>query len=174
MDFMAKFDLSIPKLLKWEGGYVNDPLDPGGETNFGITQKAWAVDRLKWIVAPPESVKDLTKKDAEMFYLFSYWTPLSLRLINSQEVADALFSFAVNQGAGRAVKRMQLILGVTQDGKMGKDAIAAINARDGKELCNQYCQLTAIYFNSLVIKRPRLAKFSRGWNNRVDDYRVKI
>ena len=170
---MAKISLAMDKLLKWEGGYVNDPVDPGGETNFGITQKAWAVERLKWIAAPPESVKDLDKSHAEIFYLFTYWTPLSLRLINSQEVADALFSFAVNQGAGRAVKRMQLILGVTQDGKMGTDTIAAINARDGVELCNQFCELTAIYFNSLVAKRPSLAKFSRGWKNRVDDYRVK-
>jgi type VI secretion system secreted protein VgrG len=172
---MATFENAIPRLLYWEGGYVNDPADHGGETNYGITQRAW----IAWLVSLgesksnlPASVKDMTAEHARLFYLLDYWIPLQCRQIQSQAVADALFSFAVNQGKGRAVKRLQLILGVTQDGKIGPKTLEAINAQDGNELCNQFCLMTSIYFNSLIIKRPSLMKFAKGWDNRVEAYKV--
>lgn len=171
---MAKLDLALPRLLKWEGGYSNDPVDPGGETNFGITQRAWEADRIKWISPPPLSVKDITVTHAGLFYLWAYWVPMGCAKINSQDVASVLFSTAVNQGTGRAVKRMQALVGVKTDGQMGPATIEAINVRPGSPLCNMFCDMTAIYYDALIARRPSLAKFKRGWNNRINDYRVKV
>jgi lysozyme family protein len=168
---MASFNKSIPRLLYWEGGYTNDPIDPGGETNFGITQRAWAKFRASNKTLPA-SVKDLDLHHAKAFYLSNYWIPLACDVINSQPMADALFSFAVNQGQGRAVKRLQGILGVNQDGVMGPNTIEAINKQIGDELCNKFCDETKKYYANLIKKRPSLAKFENGWNNRADAYTV--
>jgi lysozyme family protein len=168
---MANVDIAMARLLHWEGKYVNDPLDPGGETNYGITQKSWTAF-INNSPNMPASVKDISQDDAKVFYLLTYWRPLKCRLIDSQPMADALLSFAVNQGQGRAVKRLQKILGVTQDGIIGQNTIDAINSKNGNELCNQFCEETKNYFSNLIKKRPSLSKFANGWSNRANGYMV--
>ena len=92
-------------------------------------------------------------------------------LIESQEVANALYDFAVNSGVSKAVKSIQEILGIAVDGNLGAKTIAAINSKDGKELCNKLCDKRAAFFEAIA-KKGENAKFLKGWLNRVKDFYV--
>ena len=87
---MARFDMSIETILKHEGGYVNDPDDPGGETNFGISKRQY----LKIDIA------SLTIEQAKMLYRQDYW---KYDEIISQPVATKVFDMAVNMGLGASI-----------------------------------------------------------------------
>lgn len=87
----SSFDRAFAFVIGEEGGYVNDPTDPGGETKFGISKRAY----------PQTDIKALTVDDAKTIYLRDYWHPLSLDALPYAE-AVAIFDCAVNQGAGEA------------------------------------------------------------------------
>lgn len=85
------FEVAMAFVRKWEGGYVNDPDDPGGETKYGISKRAY----------PNEDIKNLTRERAEFLYKRDYWDPLDLNKW-PQDKAIVLFNVAVNMGIGRA------------------------------------------------------------------------
>lgn len=171
---MADFKPALNKLLHWEGGYSNDLQDPGGETNFGITQHTLDSFKKTWPDGSmPTRVKDLTRDQAASFYMMEYWAPMKLSDIASQEVAGALFSFSVNQGAVHAVARLQALLGVKTDGHCGPITIAAINAYpDPTKLTNDFCMETLKFYKGLAASRPSMKRFLAGWQNRISDYSV--
>lgn len=87
------FQIALKFVLKHEGGYVNDPDDPGGETKYGISKRAY----------PNEDIKNLTRERAEFLYKRDYWDIPGFDLDNfPQDVAVVLFNVAVNMGVGRA------------------------------------------------------------------------
>ena len=88
---MSNFDVAMKFVRKWEGGYVNDPDDPGGETKYGISKRAY----------PHEDIRALTRERAEFLYERDYWKPLGLDNY-PQDAAVVLFNVAVNMGVGRA------------------------------------------------------------------------
>ncbi|MDQ3003498.1 MAG: hypothetical protein M3Y08_19845 [Fibrobacterota bacterium] len=166
---MAKFEKALPRLLHDEGGKVDDPIDPGGRTAYGITQKSWHAYRKNW-QQPTKDVFDLTPDDVAAFFLMEYWLPLKCKLIASQELADLLLSMAVLQGRGPAVRRLQSLLGVKADGVMGAQSILAIDRYPGN-LIHDYCDANAAFFDRLIAKRPASAKYRNGWMNRLAKYR---
>lgn len=85
------FEVAMAFVRKWEGGYVNDPDDPGGETKYGISKRAY----------PNEDIKNLTRERAEYLYKRDYWDPLDLDKY-PQDKAVVLFNVAVNMGKERA------------------------------------------------------------------------
>lgn len=85
------FEVAMAFVRKWEGGYVNDPDDPGGETKYGISKRAY----------PKEDIKNLTRERAEFLYKRDYWDPLDLDKY-PQDKAVVLFNVAVNMGRERA------------------------------------------------------------------------
>ena len=78
-----KFDDAISFVLKWEGGYINDPLDPGGETNFGISKRAF----------PSVDIKHLTKDLAKVIYKIHFWDAYSCERLASPLCVVAFDSF---------------------------------------------------------------------------------
>src|SRR2546430_2773024 len=90
---MANFDEAVKITLTWEGGYVNDPLDSGGETKFGISKRNH----------PSIDIESLTPDDAKHIYKTEYW-PTLYDKITSQALGAKLFDMGVNQGVGTAVK----------------------------------------------------------------------
>lgn len=98
------------------GGYTNDPRDPGGETRWGISKRAF----------PDEDIKNLTRERAVELYRKSYWEPLRPDEF-AAPLAIVLFDTAVNQGVQTAIKLLQRACGVTQDGVMGPNTISAAN-----------------------------------------------
>lgn len=114
---MSVFDAIFDILIGEEGGYTNDPNDPGGETNWGIDKKSH----------PDIDIKNLTKDGAKTIYINSYWLPSCSDKFPSV-LAMMVFDAAVNNGVERAKEWLQTSLGVTADGKIGPMTIAALQA----------------------------------------------
>lgn len=110
------FDRAVALVLAHEGGYVNDPRDPGGETRYGISKRAY----------PDVDILHLTEERAKAIYKRDYWDKLRTDEI-PEELAICLFDAAVNMGRDRAVRLLQRACGVAQDGVMGGNTIAAAN-----------------------------------------------
>lgn len=141
---MANYNIAYNKVIKVEGGYVNDPDDAGGETYMGISRKFnpnakfWKlIDEIKF------KNKNITNKEMNTIlkknnsiigeikniYKNKYWDKLYLDNLNSQKIAEELFDTAVNMGVSVAIKILQNSLRVKTDGKMTNDLIKIINER---------------------------------------------
>lgn len=95
---MAEFEPAVTKVLQHEGGYTPGlPGDPGGETNFGISKRAY----------PGLDIKALTRDQASRIYYEDYWLPLALDSVLNQRLADGMLDCAVNCGVGMARKLAQ-------------------------------------------------------------------
>lgn len=109
---MSLRDDCITLILKHEGGYVNDPRDPGGETKYGISKRAY----------PARDIAALTEQQARDIYARDYWAPCKCSEL-PPALALCVFDAAVNQGAGYAAKLLQQVLNVKIDGKIGPQTI---------------------------------------------------
>lgn len=159
----------IPFILRWEGGFVNDPDDLGGATNKGITIGTFREYRKrKGLPAPTvQDLKNIT--DAEWLGVFKplYWDRWKADEIKSQSVANILVDWVWGSGV-HGIKRPQRILGVTPDGIVGKRTIAALNAADPEKLFNAIKVDRAKFIDEICKARPRNEKFRRGWMNRLN------
>lgn len=145
----------IDVILKNEGGYVNHPADPGGETNFGITKARY----------PELDIKNLTKEQAREIYLKDFWEPMRVEQLVSADLALHVFDFGVNAGRSRAVRLLQRLAGTTIDGLLGP-----VTAREANKnvTVDAYKEARRNYYKHLASVRPRLKVFLKGWLNRVD------
>jgi len=153
---MAKFEEAVCLTLQWEGGYVNDPSDLGGETNFGITKRDH----------PNEDIRNMTVARAKQIYQEGYWKDLYGQ-INSQIVANKLFDMGVNMGVGTAVKLLQTALRIAVDGSFGTNTLAAVNDA-GDSLLGPYKQALTQHYQDIVVRNPAEAKFLAGWLRRAN------
>src|SRR5689334_4156851 len=110
----SRFTTSLQFVLKWEGGYVNDPADPGGATNLGITQKTYDTARAQKGM-PSQPVRGITEPEAQDIYRAHYWAPLKCDSL-PPALDLVMFDTGVNMGLKEAVKLLQLCLNVTADG----------------------------------------------------------
>jgi len=116
---MSNFDRAFVELLGNEGGYTNNPNDPGGETNWGITV---AVARANGYVG---AMKDMDQTVAKAIYSARYWLPAFDAL--PYPVAFQIFDAAVNSGVGQAVRWLQRAVGAADDGKLGPITLDAVS-----------------------------------------------
>jgi lysozyme family protein len=175
-NYMADFDLFLPLLLKFEGGYVNDPADPGGETNKGITMKTFKAfaQPLLGIAPTSANLKALTNQQAGVIYKQQYWDKIKGDAITLQPLANIVCDFYVNAGVN-ASKLLQRVLNnmganLTVDGGIGTESLKALAARDQTEVYRNYKQGRLAYYQNLVQKNPKLGKFLKGWTNRVNSF----
>lgn len=105
----------LPKVLVHEGGYVDDPQDPGGETNKGITHKTYDAWRKRQ-GQPTRSVKHITPEEVAEIYRQQYWNKIAGDDLPSG-VDYAVFDFAVNSGPSRAAQFLQRAVGVAEIGR---------------------------------------------------------
>ena len=153
---LTKFDDIIEVVLEHEGGYVNDPDDPGGETNFGIAKRSH----------PDVDIANLTEEGAKEIYYQDYWMKNRVPQM-PEDLKHIYFDMCVNQGKGRAVKIMQRAAnakgaGLKVDGGMGPMTIAAMG---GVEL-DRVRAYRVKYYADLVTRKPDLEKFYFGWFRR--------
>src|SRR6056300_269579 len=114
---MPSFDDALEFVLRYEGGYVNDPNDPGGETNMGISKRAF----------PDEDIAGMTHQRAAFLYHTHYWTPCRCDDMPFH-LAICVFDFAVNSGVKRASKTLQRLVSATPDGVIGPKTIEMIES----------------------------------------------
>jgi Putative secretion activating protein len=172
---MASFDLYLPQLLKFEGGYVDDPADPGGATNRGITLATFQRYAQPVLGEAPtlDALRALTVEQAAVLYKQAYWDRLDGDQIATQALAEILFDFYVDAGT-EAVLLLQRVLqqsgatDVGMDGEMGPVTLAALQAADQAQVYALYRQGRIAYYRRLAQEHPVDAKFLQGWLARVE------
>lgn len=147
-------------VLESEGGFVRDPRDPGGATNMGITLATLSAWRQSPVTV--DDVKALGMTEACMIYRAQYASPI--RFGDLPEGLDyAVLDAAVNSGPSKAVRLLQAVVGVEQDGIIGLHTMAALQGRDAVEMINAYSQARLSFLRQLDTWRD----FGRGWASRV-------
>jgi lysozyme family protein len=175
---MASFDAFFPTLLKYEGGFVDDPADPGGATNKGITFATFqrSARRFLGVEPTPENFRALTDAQAAKIYKPSYWDAVHGDEIELQDLADMVFDFQVNAGdaASRLLQRSINDAGAKPplevDGNIGRATLAALKSVDQKDVYRRYKRGRIDYYLDLVARRPALGKFLSGWLKRVNSF----
>lgn len=164
----AIFERALVHVLDMEGGFSDDPHDPGGPTNKGITLATFAkwrgltVDATsrKTLIAALKQIDEATVRD---IYQTRYWRPATC-----DELPDAVavmhFDAAVNHGVGTAIRILQSALGVTADGEIGPKTRAALKGADIRATVRRYAELRRKRYRAL----PHFSRFGRGWLRRVD------
>jgi len=150
-DMSPAFKSAVEIILAHEGGYVNDPKDPGGETRFGISKRSY----------PNIDIKTLTRQDAAKIYYRDYWQKIRGDSLPFG-VALVLFDIAVNMGVSRAIKALQKAVGVKQDGKFGEQTLAATNALNKNALIEALTTNRVLYYTTL----DTWSIYGAGWTGR--------
>lgn len=168
----AAFEASLPFVLRWEGGYVNHPNDPGGATNKGVTQRVYDDWRRKQGL-PPRSVKAIEDPEVHAIYDTGYWVPP--RCDDLRRHLDLVqFDTAVNMGVGRAVRFLQKAVGTSVDGGFGPNTLQAVDGSDLGSTLVAYCNEREAYYRRLAERNPKLSVFLKGWLNRLDALRREV
>lgn len=165
----SRFNYAVNVILGHEGGFTNDPIDPGGPTNFGISLRT-----LKEINpnADIDTIKNLNLEQAIDYYRKQWWEKYHFGFIFDLKLATKIFDLGVNIGAEKAVKLFQMAINsigndhIELDGKIGKITISASNCLPSNQLLAKYQQLAKEFYLSLMEKNPKLIKYKNGWLNR--------
>ena len=169
---MANVYKLAPWIFKWEGGFVNDPDDLGGATNMGVTISTWkqvGYDKDGDGDIDVDDLHLLTREDVVNRVLKPhYWDRWKADDIKSQSVANILVDWVWASGA-HGIKIPQRLLGVTVDGIVGPKTLAAVNARNPRELFDMIKIARFDFIEDICKKRPANNKFKRGWMNRIND-----
>lgn len=171
------FYATIPMVLRYEGGFVDDPIDKGGKTNMGITQKYLDTYKKKAGVNI-NNVKDLTKKDAIGLYK-AEWDARGFGLLDNTDVMKLVYDFSVNSGPQKAIGSLQKVLNqkghnLIEDGYIGDKTNKAVNAVDDKWLKKELQKSRAEHCDDIVDKYPDQKRFIKGWFNRINDIGNKL
>ena len=155
------FDKCLSHILKSEGGYVNNPADPGGETNLGVTRRVWQ----EWVKRDlyADEMHHLTPDMVAPLYRQKYWDA-----IHGDDLPTGLdlcvFDCAVNAGVGRATKFLQHSVSAIQDGVFGPKTLALVKEKDPTALIADFCAQRELHYKSL----PTFTTFGKGWMARLD------
>ena len=159
----SNYDKCLETILHHEGGYVNHPKDPGGETNLGVTKRVYEE------FGGTKDMKDLTVEDVAPIYKKGYWDKLK-----GDDLPGGLdlciFDFGVNAGPGRAAKYLQTMIGTTPDGGIGPMTLQAlanyVEEQGGvDEAIKDYQKERQKYYESL----STFSTFGKGWTRRVNE-----
>ena len=162
---MADYRKLKPFILRWEGGYINDQADLGKQTNKGVTLSTY-----RSVFGKNKTVSDLKKiTDEQWEFIFKkfYWDKWKADDIKDQNVANILVDWLWCSGS-YGIKIPQRVIGVSVDGIVGSKTIAAINARDGRELFDTIKQERKDFIDRICQTRPQNRKFKNGWMNRIN------
>jgi lysozyme family protein len=157
------YEKCLETILHHEGGYVNHPKDPGGETNMGVTKRVYE----EW--GGTKDMKDLTFEDVAPIYKKNYWDRVKGDNLSSG-LDLCIFDFGVNAGTGRAAKFIQKMIGVTADGGIGPQTLRALGIYEEEvggvaEVIKEYQIKRQEYYESLSTFKT----FGRGWTRRVNE-----
>lgn len=163
------FEAALPFILRWEGGFVDHPADPGGRTNRGVTQRVYSA----WCARqglPNRDVKHIDDAEVHAIYRSGYWLPPRCDLLG-QPLDLVQLDTAVNMGPGRAVRFLQQAVGCGIDGDFGPTTQAAAAQCSVGDAVAAYCDLREAFYRRIVAAKPDQAVFLRGWMNRLNSLR---
>jgi len=169
---MANINLLAPIILKWEGGFVEDPLDAGGATNMGITIATWrsvGYDKDGDGIVDAKDIKLLTKADFTPV-LKQYWDRWKADDIQNQSVANILVDWVWGSGKW-GIKIPQRIMNITDDGIVGNTTISVLNAQAAPIIFDKIYRARVQFLNDIVTRKPSQKRFIKGWLNRLADFK---
>jgi len=150
------FDTAFHELLGHEGGYVDHPKDPGGATNWGVTE------RVARATGYAGHMRDFPVEMAKAIYRKQYWDA-----VRADELPEALryptFDAAVNSGTTQAVKWLQRAVGAVDDGKIGPETLRMANGGNPHQAARRMLGQRLRFMTEL----PTWPAFGRGWSKRV-------
>lgn len=164
---MATLDQALPWVLRHEGGWSDDPDDPGGATNKGIT----LATAQRHGIATADDLRQITDEKVAEIYRADYWR---FDGVDDQRVATKIFDLAVNVGLATAVHLVQDALntlgaGLAEDGRWGPKTEASVNAVEPGRFIQLLSYEAAEYYRAIVAHRPTSGKFLAGWLARAQD-----
>ena len=158
------YQACLDMILHHEGGYVNHPKDPGGETNLGVTKRVYE----EW--GGKKDMKDLEVEDVAPIYRKNYWDRTKADELPSG-LDLCVFDFGVNAGTGRAAKYLQRLIGTVADGGIGPNTLKALDEFISKQEYGvkdtilKYQAARQDYYESL----STFETFGKGWTRRVKE-----
>lgn len=158
------FDKIFNFTIGSEGGYTNDPSDPGGETKYGVCKRDY----------PNLDIKNLTIEQVKDIYYKNYWIPANcdkLVSMNFSLTAMVVFDSSINCGVSTAKKFIQRVLGVIDDGIIGPMTLGKIMLYKDQDLSIKVIEERKTYYIDIITKNSKLEKYRKGWNNRLDNLR---
>ena len=174
---MNRFESAIVHALAHEGGYVNDPDDPGGATKFGIS--------LRWLKKvgdlsgdfdmdgdiDVDDIKAMTNEQARELYRVHWWVKYGYEKINSQDIATKVLDLSINMGAKQAhilLQRACRACGfeLLEDGIIGPVTLTTINNIQGFKLLPAFRSEAAGFYRILIAQKPVFKKYQTGWLKR--------
>jgi lysozyme family protein len=160
-----RFEWIIKFVLDAEGGYDNDPDDPGGETKYGIDKRSH----------PDVNIKELTIEEAKDIYFTEYWVKFNCEQY-AKPVGEVYFDCCVNTGAKQSNKFLQRAVGTNSDGIIGPKTLAAIHSADAYKLAFKVIDQRQTFYENLAYNKngikkylngaSPMLKFLKGWTNR--------
>ena len=156
------FAQALQAVLKHEGGFVNNPKDPGGMTNLGCTKAVW--EEHCGHPVDEKAMRALTAVNVAPLYKRKYWDKVQGDEL-PPGVDYCVFDAAINSGPGRAAKWLQACVGVEVDGGIGPKTLAAVRAMDPKKLVDDYGRRRLSFLTDL----PHWDTFGIGWTRRVNE-----
>ena len=152
----TKFNQFIERVLSHEGGYVNHPKDPGGETNWGITKRTAQANGYNG------SMRAMTREQAIGIYRQAFWERYHADQM-PEAVAFQFFDACINHGHGNAARMLQRAAGVPDDGVIGAVSLKAINSLPENDLLLRFNAERLVFYTKL----GTLGSFGKGWIRRV-------
>lgn len=159
------FEKILKKVLEFEGGYVNHPHDPGGETNKGITKKVYDAYRKTKNVSM-RSVKYITDDEVKEIYYLNYWQTGKCNKL-PKILSCAHFDSCVNHGLRQSALFLQRSIDVKDDGVIGPITLERANKSDYNIAMLRYINLRDNFYHMLVNRNENLGVFLRGWLRRI-------
>lgn len=144
------FDQAFDRLIAHEGGYANDPRDPGGETKYGIAKRSY----------PRVDILNLSREQAKEIYRHDFWEPLGEA---HPAVKFQVFDFAVNSGIQTAIRKLQAAIGVADDGAWGKVSAEKLKGMDLNDVLMRFAAQRLMFYTAL----STWPAFGKGWARRV-------
>lgn len=156
-------------VLRWEGGFVNDPADRGGRTMKGVTQRVYNAWRASQGQPAAADVKNISDAEVSAIYLNNYWRKALCNVLQSH-IDLVQFDTAVNMGPIRAVKMLQQAVGVGVDGAFGEETQKACDACNPPDTVARYCSIREALYRRFA-EAPGQDRFLAGWLNRLNALR---
>lgn len=160
------WDKAFDSVIVHEGGYVDNPADPGGATNLGCTKAVW--EQYVGHSVTKDDIKALTKEDVKPLYKKRYWDAIYGDALPSG-LDYCIFDAAINSGVSRSSKWIQAIVGVPTDGAIGNNTVAAITQINPVTLINEFSDKRQAFLEGLAT----FSTFGKGWTRRVQEVRSK-
>lgn len=167
---MADFKIYAPKLLQFEGGFVNHPDDSAGPTNLGVTLQTY-----RDYCGQDKTIKDLQNLSYGTWQKIMkdmYWDKCRADEIENQSLAEILVDWCVNSGMV-GLRKVQEIVGCKPDGICGPITLSLINTSDARSLFERIWNARKQFYTNIVKRNPSQKVFMNGWMNRLNSFKYE-